>query len=148
MTNVETGERPTDNPPSGGKNLLARRAAILAAALLGLVVGCGQSQVDPPAAIDAAAAKTALTAALDAWKDGSAADSLREKSPALLVADDDWTAGRKLTGYKISEQSEMGLSQRFQVELQMIGDDGAGTTVEAIYRVATGDMVTISRDDS
>lgn len=94
--------------------------AILAAAVSG---GCGRSEKDfRPAVADA---RTALEAALDAWKSGAAQNEPIKPAgkPGMVVQlfDSDFTAGKKLVNWTI-ESGEMpaeGPSQ-FKVKLELV----------------------------
>src|SRR5262245_41668469 len=103
-----------------------RPLTLLAAALLGAAVGCGPT---PPKETNEETARTALVAALDAWKAGRTPESLKSLSPPVDFLDLAWQKGAALEGYEIKSQERAGLGIRFTVELRLRQDGGAASRV-------------------
>lgn len=114
-----------------------------AAWILLAIAGCG----DAPAASDPDAARAALEAALEAWKEGGTPASLLERSPAVHVADYRWEAGYALQGYAIAESAaDSGFDRRYPVELRLKTPRGRPSREKAVYNVSTSPSLTVVRD--
>jgi len=109
------------------------------------LIGCGRRNVAPPGASDPAAAKQALTQALDAWRSGSQPDSVS----GAIVSDEEWAGGTQLLSYQLQGEAKThGNSVRQQATLEVRGPDGKGLRKTALYQIATTPKVTISRSDA
>jgi hypothetical protein len=115
--------------------------------ILLFITGCnGQNHV-PPAVADSNTAKSALETALEAWKQGSSTRDLAEKTPPIVVADEDWQANAKLIDFQLMPGEETtGVSIRWPVRLTL--SSGAGRkTIDAVYVIATSPAIHIARAD-
>lgn len=120
-----------------------RWSLVVASAIIS-ATGCGGA---PGGGDDPDAARAALGAALDAWKEGKAPESLLELSPAVHVADYRWEAGFKLKDYKVAESSATsGYDRRYPVQLWLTSAKGKDARERAVYNVATRPSVTVVRD--
>lgn len=120
-------------------------SALLLSALTIVATGCGSR---PPEPADPAAARTALTRALDAWQQGQSPDALKDGSPPLYVADHDWQSGGKLQKYKLDAKEAMhGASVRFGAQLSLRGSDGKVAQKQVYYLVGTQPALTVVRAD-
>lgn len=108
-------------------------------------VGCSD-EVEPPAPIDKADAQTAMNTALAAWKNGDSMESLRDGDPSILVSDEDWLAGAKLTDFKIGKVLNQDGSQRYEVELSLVSADGRKSKSAVAYIVSPGDVISVMRE--
>jgi len=73
--------------------------------LAALVVGCGDQQgLPPPSSEEEALA--ALTAGLEAWKNGEEADVLTRRDPPIHFKDFAWRGGEQLENYEIGSTME------------------------------------------
>lgn len=118
---------------------------LLAALLFVGVAGCGRGNVAPPGASDPAAAKQALSQALDAWRSGAKPDSVS----GTIVSDEEWAGGTQLLSYQLQGDAKPhGNSVRQQATLEVRGPDGKGLRKTALYQIATNPKVTISRSDA
>lgn len=91
-------------------------ASLVAAALIGLLPGCGGS---PAAAYRPAGdtARKALEEALATWQKGGKPGQLPSTKPTVNVADSQWESGAALEGYEI------------------VGPDEGGTDAQAWFKV-------------
>jgi hypothetical protein len=111
-------------------------------------MGCGHRNQKPPAPSDPAKAKQALTEALDAWRTGATADSLREKKPPVIVDDYSWKSDDKLVSYQIQGNgTPSGTRVTFTTNLEVRNSAGATQRTAATYIVATEPILTIHRSD-
>jgi hypothetical protein len=109
------------------------------------LLGCGRGNVAPPGASDPAAAKQALTQALDAWQTGAKPDSVS----GAIVSDEEWAGGAQLLSYQLQGEGKThGNSFRQQATLEVRGPTGNGVRKTALYQIATNPKVTISRSDA
>lgn len=116
-----------------------------------LLVGAGCSRVaSPPAAqppYDSEQARSALVAALNAWKKGEA-ESLAKRNPPIRFVDDDLALGLRLSDYEIDEPDRpILLHENITVILSL--HDARGKTIhrEAQYQVATSPGLAVLRSD-
>jgi hypothetical protein len=89
-------------------------------------------------------AQAALEAALGAWREGRAPNALMNTQPPILVADSEWTGGRKLTEYRIVREDPSPSDRRFTVALRYEGTDSDS---EVPYIVIGTDPVSVFRED-
>lgn len=125
----------------------ARLHASLWFALTLVLSGCSQSgEIRPPG--DASAAREALSTVLQTWKEGRDAKSLQSGDPVYWVADEDWTAGKTLTDFRIGEKIEQhGGHWRICAELTLSASDGPARTETFCYAVTLSDAISIIRSD-
>ena len=130
-----------------GRSLIGRLAVILFSVISIVLPGCSESPGIQPGG-DAAAARDALTTALDAWKGGNDPKSLQSGEKAFWVTDEDWKSGKKLTDYRIAEEVEQsGGHWRVCAELT-ISDSGQSASSERIcYAVTIAEAISIIRSD-
>ncbi len=107
-----------------------------AALLVCAAAGCGPSL---PPETDAAAAKAALTAALDAWKAGGKPDALKARTPQVVFNQPGWADGPPLEGYEIKGESRHGQGMKYSVALRLAG----GGERVASYTVDAGPGVVV-----
>ena len=90
--------------------------------VLALVAGCRQPT---PADYvpDAASAREALAAALDAWKAGQPMGNVSGAPVAVQVLDSTWQSGRKLAAWTVLEETPASTGRQFCVRLEFA--DGA-----------------------
>jgi hypothetical protein len=119
-------------------------AALTAGAALG-VAGC----TGRPAPADPALARQILNKALDAWKQGEAPDDLQKGNPAIVVADREWAAGKKLVDYQVDGKDELfGADLRCRVQLLFEGrTPDRPRKKKATYSVGTHHTFTVVRED-
>jgi hypothetical protein len=60
--------------------------------------------------MDTAEARAAVTAALDAWKDGESPEKLRQRRPPVDFKDLNWVRGSQLRKYEIQQEKSSGVS--------------------------------------
>jgi hypothetical protein len=108
-----------------------------------LVAGCGRAT---PPTMDLGEARTALSAALDAWKDGRASEPLRDRRPPVDFRDVEWDRGASLARYEIEKGEPSGLSARFTVKLYLTDKAGANRTRAVCYNVDAGPTIVIRPD--
>ncbi len=106
-------------------------------------VGCGARL---PPKTDLAQARTALTAALDAWKEGRAIETLKDQNPPVDFRDVHWDRGVKLTKYLVEKEETSGLSARFSVKLFLAEKAGESRERVIAYNADTGPTIVIRPD--
>lgn len=124
------------------------RACRMPMALLLVASGClrGDAPVaDVPQ--DPGRARSALVAALDAWKDGQA-KALPRRNPPIRLADEDLAAGWRLTEYEIEEPDAPVVPNK-DVAVILSLRDAKGKTArrEARYQVSTEPGLAVLRSD-
>lgn len=100
-----------------------------------------------PAMADAARARDALHAALEAWKRGDSPETLKKQPGPIYCNDDDWAARMRLRSYKIADQNDYyGRSCRILAQIEL--ENGRGTPVQKklTYLIDTASAVVIVRD--
>lgn len=109
------------------------------------LAGCGGAATVSSYHPKGSTAKTALTAALEAWKSGQEKPgSITNQKPAVEVQDSVWGSGRKLKGFQIGEeQSSKDGPTRFSVELTYADKP---ETEKADYVVIGKDPLWVMRD--
>jgi hypothetical protein len=127
--------------------LIGPLAVILLSGFAIVLSGCSESPGLQPGG-DAAAAKEALTTALDAWKGGEDPKSLQSGEQAFWVTDEDWKSGKKLTDYRIAEEVEQsGGHWRVCAELTMADSGQASRPEKICYAVTIAEAISIIRSD-
>ena len=116
--------------------------------LLVIAAGCREG-VEPTGSTryDPAQARTALIAALDAWRK-SEAQTLPRRTPPIRFVDDDLVAGFRLADYEV-EEPDASLAPHTDVNVILSLRDARGQTVrrEARYQVTTEPMLAVLRND-
>ncbi len=126
-----------------------RVITVFSVAALCAALGCnGGTGYAPSRPSDPALARQTLTIALDAWKSGSATQTLAEQKPQLYVGDEDWSGGCVLKNYQLIGDGEpYGTSVRFQVGLELAEKAGSPQQKSVRYVVATNPVCSVTRDD-
>jgi hypothetical protein len=124
------------------------RSSRVFAVLLAVLTGCSGSS--PPASqtsYDSEKARTALVAALDAWKKGEA-KSLAKREPPIRFVDDDLIAGLRLSDYEIDEP-DLPVKPHQDVSVRLSLRDARGQRIqrEARYQIGTGSTLSVLRSD-
>jgi len=115
---------------------------------LATVAGCGGKNYTPPAEADPVVARSALEKALDCWRLRITPEELRSANPAITVADEDWSDGRRLIQFQIlSGEQALGTSIHWPVRLKLVRADGREHQLEVIYIVSTSPIIHVSRQD-
>jgi hypothetical protein len=104
--------------------------------------GCGQGL---PPQTDVKQARAALDAALDAWKGGKSAESLRGREPPVDFSDPAWEKGTRLAKYEVEKEETFGLSARFTVKLYL-GERAGQNPRRVVYTADAGETVVIRPD--
>jgi hypothetical protein len=125
----------------------AVRYLCTAAFLMSLgTVGCGRSN-GRGLSVDPELAKQSFDAFLAAWKQGKSQSELKSLSPSIISGDEDWSAGSKLVGYKVSDRVfNDGANLHLTAELQLAGAKKKKPGRTSItYVVGTSPVITIFR---
>jgi hypothetical protein len=120
----------------------------MALGLLVVLAGCwSEGTTENGAKHDAGRAKAALVTALDAWKSGGA-KALKGLNPPVRLADEDFSAGWRLTDFEI-EEPDAPVNAHQDVAVILLLKDGRGKTVrrEARYQVASEPDLAVLRSD-
>ncbi len=108
--------------------------------------GCGIGST--PQAADSAQARTALHAALDAWKAGEKPEDLERRSPPLHIKDVDWNGGFQLVGYEADTDGKLvGYDMNYPVVLELKSPKGNSVKKKAVYTVTTHPELIVSRQE-
>jgi hypothetical protein len=105
-----------------------------------ITAGCGRGL---PPKTDLAEARTALTAALDVWKEGRPVESLRERTPPIDFRDVNWEQGARLQKYEVEKEEPFGVSAKFKVKLHLADKSGTARQRAIVYTVDKGQAVVI-----
>lgn len=116
---------------------------------LGLVLAAAPGCRRPAArAADPARAREALQTALGAWQKGESADSLRQQSPSITMADVKWKEGHRLVRYEIADKDQVvGCDLECHVFLVLKDPKGKQTEEKAVFTVSTSPALVIVRAD-
>jgi hypothetical protein len=109
-------------------------------------IGCGgiSERPEPP---DVGEARQILEVALDAWKQGRV-KSLGTRTPPVRLVDQDQSAGRGLSAYRLAGEPEaVGPTLNFPVELTLRGRRGSSRNVATVYQVVFAPEVAVLRND-
>jgi len=94
--------------------------------ILGTLLACGCSKTESDYKPTAIAARDALTAGLNAWKEGKAATDLvsAQGPPVVHFADYQWSGGKRLSNFRVLDEAPKleGSTQMFHVELELAGE--------------------------
>lgn len=120
---------------------LSRSAAGAVALAVLMAAGCGGRL---PPTTDLSQGREMMTAALDTWKSGKAAETLGEHTPPIDFRDTNWEKGDKLSKYTIEKEQQFGPSAKFTVKLQLTDKSGGGARSRTVtYSVDTGSTIVI-----
>ena len=124
-----------------------RAYGILPVLLAAILASSGCSQPASEAHHDSEEARTALIAALDAWKKGEA-KSLPKRNPPIRFVDDDLLSGLRLSEYEI-EQPTLPIKSHRDVSVILELRDARGKTTRrtARYQVGTEPALSVIRSD-
>lgn len=115
------------------------------ALLLLLALSCAGCSRRP--GLDESVARSSLETALADWKAGKKPERLSEVDPPIIVVDDAWSKGAKLTDYKISEGRNDGQNMHYPVELTLAVAKKKSRTQKVMYLVGTEPSITVFRHD-
>jgi hypothetical protein len=122
--------------------MMNRKFYCLIGVSLLLLVGCDHGLQVPPS--DVATARVLLDQSLRSWSEGKTVEDLRNQTPPVFVAEDNWLRGSALSKYSIDDAGELyGSNARFNVTLQM--ETEGSKTVR--YLVTTVPALTIAKED-
>jgi hypothetical protein len=114
------------------------RIALLAGALL----GCSASV---PPQTEVADGKSVVEAALTAWRNAEAVQTLRDAKDGTLVADPQWEQGWKLNSFQIVDQTADGFQARCKVQLSLTDPKGKSVNESAEYLATSAPKRTVTR---
>lgn len=118
----------------------------LVAALCAAAPGCGEGlqTADP---VDADRARETLRTVLETWKNGDAPESLKERSPSIVVQDMDWIGGTRLLNYEIVDSGRaVDANLLCKVKLTLSGPQNRATSKTVTYIVGTSPVLTVFRE--
>jgi hypothetical protein len=119
------------------------RVVLLGLALF-VVFGCrGQ----PPAPADPERAREVLRQALDAWQRGDTPESLKQRDPAIVANDPEWSSGTRLLNYKVDGDGLLGAELRCPVTLSVQTKNGKTVQKKAVYYIGTTPVLTVVREE-
>lgn len=113
--------------------------------VLALLPGCGGTP--PPTPADPAQARDALKATLDSWKAGEQPESMRQRKPAVVVVDHEWTDGYRLLDYEMGAEQALAGNLRCNVVMVLRNPSGQTVRKKAAYSVGTSPVLTVHRED-
>jgi hypothetical protein len=123
------------------------RTLTLLVVLLMVVSPAGCRRTALPEAADPAKARTVLCQALDAWKSGGTADSLRT-GQSITVIDPQWQDGYRLAHYELAGDGTIrGCDWRCVVSLSVQDASGRRSSLHAVYTVSTSPALVVVRTD-
>ena len=127
---------------------VAMRARRTLLALLVIAAGCrGSGESAAETRYNPEQARSALIAALDAWKKGEAR-ALPKRNPPIRFVDDDFVEGLRLADYEIEEpDGPTGPHTDVNVILSLRDAGGKVVRREARYQVATEPALAVLRND-
>ena len=107
-----------------------------------ICAGCS-SKSKAPEPVDSEQARQLVHDALESWKRGDTPEMLRDRSPSIHVADEDWQAGARLTRFEIKEMGDVtGVSLRSRVTLYLKDRGGQSLTPRTVeYNVSSNSFV-------
>lgn len=114
--------------------------------IIGTLAACGCGKTESDYKPTSNVARDALTAGLNAWKEGKAAADLASAQgpPVVHFADYQWSAGKRLTSFRLLDETPTleGSTQVLRVELELAGEKPQA----AEYYVVGIDPLWIMRD--
>ena len=109
-----------------------------------LLAGCGPGEAEIRATGSMDDAQMVIVTALDAWKDGITPGDLAKQDLRIIMGDEDWQDGRRLTAYGFPVPGiENGGHWRICTKLTF--DQGSPVTV--YYAVTPGNPASVIRSD-
>jgi hypothetical protein len=106
--------------------------------------GCGKG-LAPNSDIDQAG--PALRTALEAWKGGKSQKELAGQTPSIIMNEDDWREGKRLTDFKMDNAGALqGRQVVWRVEITLQDKSGKTTVQRAKYVIDTTPRLVIVRD--
>ena len=125
------------------------RAAIVAACCLAAALaGCGGRNYQPPPPADATVARSALEAALSAWRSQARPESLQQATPSITFVDPDCQSGQRLLDFQLQPgEQPLGSSIYWPVQLRLVPANGREQRLDVTYIVSTNPLIHISRQD-
>jgi hypothetical protein len=116
------------------------------AALLAVVclAGCGARPQAAP--LDEDLARASLKAALEAWKKGDSAETLKTGSPPIIAQDPDWVTGQRLLAYEFAGEGSRDADNLFvPVKLTLKAKNGRQSSKSVSYVIGTSPHVMVFR---
>jgi hypothetical protein len=107
------------------------------------VAGCRNS---PPPVASADQAQEALHTALEAWKKGQTAESLKASMPKIYVNDPDWRSEKELVKYEMGQGQAHGNSWHCDVILTLQDKSGTASEKHVGYLIDTDPELVVIRD--
>ena len=116
-------------------------ASVILLCLLISAVGCGGR---PNLSLDENVARDSLTTALESWKKGERPESLKDRSPSIIVGDPIWIEGQRLVSYKVHDQGQSdGVNLHCKVDLVLANQQGKQSRQTITYIVGTSPVITV-----
>lgn len=107
-------------------------------------VGCGGGSYMPT---NPALARESLQAALDHWKGGGKPTDLAQRSPPIVMGDEDWEGGKRLVRFALLEgERDDGANLHIAVRLVLADEVSGEREVVVTYIVGTSPVVSIFRE--
>ena len=106
------------------------------------VIGCSPSA---PPVVEVADGRAVVEAALTAWRNAEAVQTLRDAKNSTFVAEPRWEAGWKLDGFEIVDQSIDGYQARCKVQLSLTDPNGKPIKESAEYLATSSPKRTVTR---
>lgn len=129
------------------KRTASSRQPLWLAGALVVMLACGGCGASAPS--DPDAGRSALQAALEAWKGGENSDTLAKRSPPIYITDGDWMSGLRLSSYQAENNGNLvGSDVNFKVVLELKTTKGEVVKRNAVYAVTTHPQLLIQRQDS
>ncbi len=120
------------------------RSFLFTTVCLCFILGCNKG---PQEAADLDRAGPALQAALEAWKEGKSQQELTNRTPSVVMNEDDWREGKKLMDYKMEETGMLqGRQIVWWVQLKLDRKLGKVEDRRAKYIIDTTPRIVIVRD--
>ena len=109
--------------------------------------GCGGGAT-PPAPSDPETARAVLQDVLASWKLGEAHDTLKNQTPPIHIADEDWRNGYSLVDFEVQGAGTLvGNSLRCPVSLSLQNPGGASISKDVVYTISTEPALSVVRQD-
>ena len=148
---IETSTTMSTNARSPVRSLLAmvRLNAYLSVVFLlcSIFVGCGP-RAGNPRPLDRTLAMDSMKLFLETWRDQGTAESLKDRSPSVVVKDADWDLGHKLLAFEIpTSGDDDGSNLYLDVKLTLKDETGEQRDKTIRYVIGTKPLVSIFRDN-
>jgi hypothetical protein len=108
--------------------------------LLGSLPACGGPSMNPPAD----RARSALEAALNAWREGKGPGLVAGTDPPVQAIDNEWTNGRKLAAFEVLREQPSDGDKRFAVKLTYKAPEAVA---EAVYIILGSSPIAVFREE-